>query len=70
MQDNRIHNVFGFDVAYEQMLAKLRANYPNAEIWCCTLCETHISKRPDFQFPHKYAGTHIEEYNDPYKFNF
>lgn len=52
-----------FDVAYEQMLTKLRANYPNAEIWCCTLCETHISKRPDFQFPHKYAGTHIEEYN-------
>lgn len=53
-----------FDVAYEQMLTKLRANYPNAEIWCCTLCETHISKRPDFQFPHKYAGTHIEEYNE------
>ena len=53
-----------FDVAYEQMLTKLRANYPNAEIWCCTLCETYISKRPDFKFPHKYAGTHIEEYNE------
>lgn len=53
-----------FDVAYEQMLTKLRANYPNAEIWCCTLCETYISKRPDFQFPHKYADTHIEEYNE------
>ena len=53
-----------FDVAYEQMLTKLRANYPNAEIWCCTLCETYISKRPDFNFPHKYAGTHIEKYNE------
>lgn len=53
-----------FDVAYEQMLTKLRANYPNTEIFCCTLCETFISKRPDFKFPHKYAGTHIEEYNE------
>lgn len=53
-----------FDVAYEQMLTKVRANYPNAEVWCCTLCETYISKRPDFMFPHKYAGTHIEEYNE------
>ena len=53
-----------FDVAYEYMLKKLKSNYPESEIWCCTLCETHISKRPDFQFPHKYAGTHIEEYNE------
>lgn len=53
-----------FEDAYMQMLGNLRHNYPNAEIWCCTLCETYISKRPDFQFPHKYAGTHIEAYND------
>lgn len=53
-----------FDEAYDSMLKKLKSNYPESEIWCCTLCETHISKRPDFQFPHKYAGTHIEEYNE------
>ena len=53
-----------FDEAYDRMLKKLKSNYPKSEIWCCTLCETHISKRPDFQFPHKYAGTHIEEYNE------
>lgn len=53
-----------FDEAYDRMLKKLKSNYPKSEIWCCTLCETHISKRPDFQFPHKYAGIHIEEYND------
>lgn len=53
-----------FDVAYDQMLTKLSSNYPNAEIWCCTLCGTYISKHPDFKFPHKYAGTHIEEYNE------
>lgn len=53
-----------FDVAYEYMIKKIQTNYPQSEIWCCTLCETYISKRPDFQFPHKYAGTHIEEYNE------
>lgn len=53
-----------FDEAYDSMLKKLKSNYPESEIWCCTFCETHISKRPDFQFPHKYAGTHIEEYNE------
>lgn len=53
-----------FDEAYDNMLKKLKTNYPESEIFCCTLCETYISKRPDFQFPHKYAGIHIEEYNE------
>lgn len=53
-----------FDEAYDSMLKKLKSNYPESEIWCCTLCETCISNRPDFKFPHKYAGTHIEEYNE------
>lgn len=53
-----------FNEAYNSMLKKLKANYPESEIWCCTLCETYISERPDFKFPHKYAGTHIEEYNE------
>lgn len=53
-----------FDYAYNYMLKKLRKNYPKSEIWCCTLCETYVSKRPDFSFPHKYAGIHIEEYNN------
>lgn len=53
-----------FEPAYDNMLRKLRNNYPQSEIWCCTLSETFISKCPDFQFPHKHGGTHIEEYND------
>lgn len=53
-----------FDEAYDSMLKKLKTNYPESEIFCCTLCETYISQRPDFKFPHKYAGTHIEEYNE------
>lgn len=58
------HEAEQFDVAYGEMLKKLKANYPASEIWCCTLSETYISAHPDFKFPHAYAGTHIEEYND------
>lgn len=52
-----------FLYAYDNMLRKLKSNYPKSEIWCCTLSETCISKRQDFIFPHSHAGTHIEEYN-------
>ena len=53
-----------FDLAYNNILNKLKTNYPHSEIWCCTLSETFMSKNPDFTFPHKYSGTHIEEYNE------
>lgn len=57
-EDNEI-----FSYAYENMLKKLKSNYPKSEIWCCTLSETYISKKSDFVFPHSHAGIHIEEYN-------
>lgn len=53
-----------FALAYEAMLTKIKFNYPQSEIWCCTLCETYMSKHPDFSFPHEYAGIHIEDYNE------
>lgn len=53
-----------FDGAYSNMLAKIKNNYPESEVWCCTLCDTYISKQPNFKFPYKYAGKHIEEYNE------
>lgn len=52
-----------FAAAYETMLEKTKTNYPNAEIWCCTLNITFMSSNPSFNFPYKYGGTHIEEYN-------
>ncbi|MDE5670238.1 MAG: TIGR02452 family protein [Eubacterium sp.] len=52
-----------FDFAYSQLLSKIEKNYPNAEIWCCTLNTTFMSSNPSFNFPYKYGGTHIEEYN-------
>lgn len=52
-----------FACAYSHMLQKLRKNYPESEIWCCTLCETMMKKQPEFVFPKNYAGIHINEYN-------
>lgn len=53
-----------FDTAYDSMLKKLKANYPQSEIWCCTLCEAHMSARPEFEFLCEPTGTHIQRYND------
>lgn len=52
-----------FDFAYSQMLSKIMSNYPNAEIWCCTLNTTFMSSNPSFEFPYAPAKMHIEKYN-------
>ena len=52
-----------FVCAYNKMLEKVTSNYPNAEIWCCTLNTTYMSTKPTFNFPYKHGGIHIEEYN-------
>ncbi len=56
-------NMQYFGAAYKTMLEKIKTNYPNSEIWCCTLNTTFMSANPSFKFPYKYGGTHIEEYN-------
>ena len=53
-----------FETAYRRMLQKLRANYPDAELWCCTLCSTYMSTDPAFVFPESVGGISIEVYND------
>ena len=53
-----------FDKAYKTIICSLRKNYPKAELWCCTMCESYMPDNPFFRFPHKYAGVHIEEYNE------
>lgn len=52
-----------FSEAYEMMIDELQANYPKAEIWCCTLCSTFISTKPEFSFSYEYGGINIEMYN-------
>lgn len=51
-----------FFSAYQQMLKKLRTNYPNAEIWCFTLPVSRCSAKPNFVFPYYYGGRNISEY--------
>lgn len=52
-----------FRTAYEKMLENLEKNYPNAKIFCCTLCSTYMSVNPSFTFPKSIGGTDIEKYN-------
>ena len=52
-----------FLCAYNKMLEKVTSNYPNAEIWCCTLNTTYMSTNQRFNFPYMHGGIHIEEYN-------
>lgn len=51
-----------FSVAYETMLAKIKKNYPHAEIWCLTLPLSHWRQNPDFEVPVYRAGGHIRDY--------
>ncbi len=53
-----------FEDAYALMLSKLRTNYPNAEICCCTLSHTFISENSKFQFASEYGGVYIDIYNE------
>lgn len=52
-----------FDFAYSMLITKLKSNYPDSEIWCCTQNTTFMSSNQNFKFPHKYGGNHIDEYN-------
>ena len=53
-----------FSDAYRKMLSRLRHSYPKAEIWCCTLTASYMSKNPAFLFPFSYGGENIETYNN------
>lgn len=52
-----------FAGAYEQLLRRIRANYPDAQVWCCTLAEARIFSRPQIPFPYTPGGVHIDAYN-------
>ena len=53
-----------FGTAYRYMLSRLKYNYPNARIWCCTLCRTYMSANPAFIFPENLNGNDINYYNN------
>lgn len=51
-----------FSVAYETMLTKIKANYPNAEVWCLTLPVGCCSNQPDFMPILIRGGWHLADY--------
>lgn len=51
-----------FSNAYNEMLRKLKTNYPLAEIWCLTLAKSFCSNTANFEFPLGKGGVHLEEY--------
>ena len=53
-----------FSAAYKRMLDSLKRNYPDAEIFCCTMNETYMASNPAFAFPCSYGGIHINRYNN------
>ena len=52
-----------FSDAYNLMLKKIKANYPNSEIWCCSLLSTCISTNPGFVFYRDFDNP-LKWYND------
>lgn len=55
-----------FRYAYNNMLKKLKSNYPEAEIWCCTPCVSDIGDGAQ-AFPFERMGVHMKVYCDVLK---
>ncbi len=49
--------------AYSLMLKRIRENYPDAVIWCCTLAKTKITSDPRFVFPEYNGNTPMSDYS-------
>ncbi len=48
--------------AYTLMLQKIKKNYPQAIIWCCTMPETKCIMNPDIFLPTDWGGIDVEVY--------
>ncbi len=53
-----------FGAAYASMLARLRAHYPQAEIWCVTLVPGRIVGNAKPQFAYDFRGIPFADFND------
>lgn len=52
-----------FTYAYDIMLEKLKRNYPEAEIYCATLCTAFMEKNTDFSFSEERWNSRMEDFN-------
>ena len=53
-----------FGQAYSAMLARMRAAYPQAKVWCCTLCPGRMEGSVHSTFAYRLRGVHFDRYND------
>ncbi|MCC8072618.1 MAG: TIGR02452 family protein [Clostridiales bacterium] len=53
-----------FDFAYLNMILKIKRNYPDSQIYCCTLNTTFMSVNNSFKFSFELNGVHIEKFNE------
>ncbi len=65
---NRLSNPFIKDTrffldAYNDMLVKIKKEYPKTAVICGTLLRTSIRNRDDFIFPQEVGGLSFDEYN-------
>lgn len=66
-EDEQISSELYFAPAYDHMILRLRRNYPNAEIYCCTLCGTYTSNNKLFYFQDNPLSNIMAEYNEVIK---
>lgn len=52
-----------FEAAYSAMLARVRAAYPAADVWCCTLCPGYVAERNEPTFTYCLRGVPFDRYN-------
>ena len=52
-----------FEDAYAQMLSRLRGSYPDARVWCCTLCPGRLSHAKAPTFIRRLRGVDFSLYN-------
>lgn len=53
-----------FGAAYEAMLTRIREAYPQAEVWCCTLCPGRVAGSEHSTFAYNLRGVPFDRYND------
>lgn len=53
-----------FEAAYDLLLTRVRAAYPEARVWCCTLCPGRVAGSPAPTFAFNLRGAPFDEYND------
>ncbi|MDE5884215.1 MAG: hypothetical protein K2H29_03940 [Oscillospiraceae bacterium] len=57
-------NPIYFEDAYTLMLRRIKLNYPSSVIICGTVARTYHARIPNWQFPEKFQGIALEEYNE------